>query len=129
MASSDSQGRATVELATIAAAWALLHELRHIRHQRERTGASPFSDDRNAKHREELSCDAFATRFLLDQADNYSIREGVKVELVTLRTVEQRRQRKSMGGKWCGKWSGTEVKIEGVDILIMKESDIMGGQP
>ena len=25
-----------------------------------------------------------------------------------------------------GKWSGTEVKIDGVDILIMKESDIMG---
>jgi chaperonin GroES len=25
-----------------------------------------------------------------------------------------------------GKWSGTEVKIEGTDLLIMKESDIMG---
>jgi len=25
-----------------------------------------------------------------------------------------------------GKWSGTEVKIEGVELLIMKESDIMG---
>ena len=25
-----------------------------------------------------------------------------------------------------GKWSGTEVKIDGKDILIMKESDIMG---
>ena len=25
-----------------------------------------------------------------------------------------------------GKWSGTEVKIEGQDFLIMKESDIMG---
>jgi chaperonin GroES len=25
-----------------------------------------------------------------------------------------------------GKWSGTEVKIEGEDFLIMKESDIMG---
>ena len=25
-----------------------------------------------------------------------------------------------------GKWSGTEVKIEGADLLIMKESDIMG---
>src|SRR6476469_8927904 len=24
------------------------------------------------------------------------------------------------------KWSGTEVKIDGVDYLIMKESDIMG---
>ena len=25
-----------------------------------------------------------------------------------------------------GKWSGTEVKIDGEDVLIMKESDIMG---
>lgn len=25
-----------------------------------------------------------------------------------------------------GKWSGTEVKIDGDDLLIMKESDIMG---
>ena len=25
-----------------------------------------------------------------------------------------------------GKWSGTEVRIDGVDLLIMKESDIMG---
>ena len=25
-----------------------------------------------------------------------------------------------------GKWSGTEVKIDGLDLLIMKESDIMG---
>ena len=31
-----------------------------------------------------------------------------------------------------GKWSGTEVKLNGEDLLIMKESDIMGiieGQP
>ena len=25
-----------------------------------------------------------------------------------------------------GKWSGTEVRIEGKDVLIMRESDIMG---
>ena len=31
-----------------------------------------------------------------------------------------------------GKWSGTEVRLDGEDLLIMKESDIMGiveGQP
>ena len=31
-----------------------------------------------------------------------------------------------------GKWSGTEVKIDGEELIIMKESDIMGiieGQP
>jgi len=26
----------------------------------------------------------------------------------------------------CGKWSGTEVKSDGVENLIMKESDVMG---
>ncbi len=25
-----------------------------------------------------------------------------------------------------GKWSGTEVKVDGKDLLIMKESDVMG---
>ena len=25
-----------------------------------------------------------------------------------------------------GKWSGTEVRIDGEDLLIMKESDILG---
>jgi chaperonin GroES len=25
-----------------------------------------------------------------------------------------------------GKWSGTEVKIDGEELLIMKEADIMG---
>jgi chaperonin GroES len=25
-----------------------------------------------------------------------------------------------------GKWSGTDVKIDGAQLLIMKESDIMG---
>ncbi len=25
-----------------------------------------------------------------------------------------------------GKWSGTEIKIDGVELLIMKETDVMG---
>ena len=25
-----------------------------------------------------------------------------------------------------GKWSGTEIKVDGEDVVIMKESDIMG---
>ena len=25
-----------------------------------------------------------------------------------------------------GKWSGTEVKIDGADLIIMKESDVLG---
>ena len=27
---------------------------------------------------------------------------------------------------WFGKWSGTEVTIDGEELLIMKESDILG---
>ena len=29
-------------------------------------------------------------------------------------------------GSCSGKWSGTEVKIDGDELLVMKESDIMG---
>jgi chaperonin GroES len=39
---------------------------------------------------------------------------------------------KAGDGVLFGKWSGTEVKLDGQDLLIMKESDIMGiieGQP
>ncbi len=50
----------------------------------------------------------------------------------------RRRRRKSEEGKITpldvkagdkilfGKWSGTEVKIDGEDLIIMKESDILG---
>jgi chaperonin GroES len=34
--------------------------------------------------------------------------------------------RNEAGRVLFGKWSGTEVKIDGEDLLIMKESDIMG---
>ena len=33
---------------------------------------------------------------------------------------------KAGDGVLFGKWSGTEVKIEGEELMIMKESDIMG---
>ena len=33
---------------------------------------------------------------------------------------------KAGDGVLFGKWSGTEVRIDGEDLLIMKESDIMG---
>jgi chaperonin GroES len=33
---------------------------------------------------------------------------------------------KTGDGVLFGKWSGTEVKLDGKDLLIMKESDIMG---
>lgn len=76
------QSRAASELATIAVAWALLHEIRHIRHQREGTGADPYDTDPKPKHDEELSCDEFATRFLLDQIDAYAQHKGESSVLV-----------------------------------------------
>src|SRR3712207_4124878 len=33
---------------------------------------------------------------------------------------------KAGDGVLYGKWSGTEVRLDGEDLLIMKESDIMG---
>lgn len=78
----DPEGRAAAELSTIAVSWAFLHELRHIRHQREGTGANPFDEDRNARYQEEFSCDDFATRFLLEQADVYAASRQVDVEQV-----------------------------------------------
>lgn len=73
---SDTQGRAAAELSIIAVGWALLHELRHIQHQQEGTSASIFGDTREARHREEFSCDEFATRFILENMQRYSDESG-----------------------------------------------------
>lgn len=73
---SDPQGRAAAELSIIAVGWALLHEVRHIRHQREGTSTSANGDTREARHIEEFSCDEFATRFILDQVQRYSDESG-----------------------------------------------------
>lgn len=62
------------ELATFASAWALLHELRHLQHQQE--GTSSTDGSRIEKHKEELDCDRYAARFLLDQIDTYSNSTG-----------------------------------------------------
>lgn len=78
----DSEGRAAAELATIAVAWALLHELRHIRHQRDGTGANPSEENKETNHHEEFSCDEFATEFLLERADEYATSQDADVELV-----------------------------------------------
>ena len=45
--------------------------------------------------------------------------------------IDEKGNRMPMDGKegdriLFGKWSGTEVKINGEDMLIMKESDILG---
>lgn len=84
----DPESRTAAELATIAVAWALLHELRHIRHQRERIISANLSDaSSEEKRQEEFSCDAFATNFLLEQVEVYATVHDVNVEL-----IKQKRQ-------------------------------------
>lgn len=70
------QLRAASELAIFAAGWALLHEIRHIQHQQDGTSASVGSPQRD-KHDEELSCDAFATSFLIENVHIYAAKNGV----------------------------------------------------
>ncbi|MBK9496615.1 MAG: hypothetical protein IPO08_19365 [Xanthomonadales bacterium] len=77
--------RAAAELSIFAVCWALLHEVKHIKHQRGGTSA-PF-DDVEESHAEELSCDEYATLFLLNQADKYSEPHSVET-----RRVMQKRQ-------------------------------------
>ena len=76
----DPQSRAAGEIATIATAWALLHEVQHIKHQQSGTGA--IQSDPTQQHLEELSCDKFATEFLLEGAETYAKSQKVDVGLV-----------------------------------------------
>jgi len=78
----DPEGRAAAELATIAVGWALLHEVRHLKHQQSGTCADPNDDDPKERHAEELSCDAFATNFLINRADECARDQKVAVEQV-----------------------------------------------
>jgi hypothetical protein len=78
----DPQGRAAAELAIIALGWALLHEVRHIQHQREGTSASNHGNQPEYARREELSCDEFATQFIVAQMPYYSSQSGDSEPLV-----------------------------------------------
>ena len=51
-----------------------------------------------------------------------SVGKGAKAEDGTVTPLDVKAGDKIL----FGKWSGTEVKIDGEDLLIMKESDIMG---
>lgn len=66
----DPETRAPGELAVFAVAWALLHEIRHIKHQREGTSTtySPAEEQRQ----EEFFCDEFAVKYLLGNIKTYS---------------------------------------------------------
>ncbi|MDB5706775.1 MAG: molecular chaperone GroES [Sphingomonas bacterium] len=51
-----------------------------------------------------------------------SVGSGVRAEDGTITPLDVKAGDKIL----FGKWSGTEVKIDGEDLLIMKESDVLG---
>ena len=56
------------------------------------------------------------------QGEVVAVGPGSRDEAGKLIAIELRKGDKVL----FGKWSGTEVKIDGQELLIMKESDIMG---
>ena len=74
-------------------------------------------------------------RFPLATNESYTNRQsGEKVTQTEWHNVVLRNKAAEICEKYLkkgdkilfGKWSGTEVKLDGQDVLIMKESDIMG---
>jgi chaperonin GroES len=51
-----------------------------------------------------------------------SVGSGVRAEDGTVTPLDVKAGEKIL----FGKWSGTEVKLDGEDLLIMKESDVLG---
>jgi hypothetical protein len=75
------QERAAAEVATFATGWAFLHEIRHLKHQQDGTSATSDAPARD-QHKEELSCDEYATTFILDGVDQYAKDQGVNTDKV-----------------------------------------------
>lgn len=73
-------GRVGGELAIFAVSWALLHELRHLIHQQK--GTSAPMDDKERSREEELSCDDFATTFLLERCAEYASSQAANPSIV-----------------------------------------------
>lgn len=56
------------------------------------------------------------------QGEVIAVGKGVRGENGTIHPLEVK-----VGDKVLyGKWGGTEVKVDGLDMIIMKESDVMG---
>ncbi|WP_342267544.1 co-chaperone GroES [Candidatus Tisiphia endosymbiont of Empis tessellata] len=56
------------------------------------------------------------------QGEVIAVGKGVRGENGTIHPLEVK-----VGDKVLyGKWAGTEVKVDGLDLIIMKESDVMG---
>lgn len=63
--------RTAAELAMFATGWAMLHEVRHLKHQQEGTSATRDAPPELCRE-EELSCDQFATDFLMRDFADYA---------------------------------------------------------
>ena len=63
------------DVAAFAIGWSLLHEIGHLKHKHDGT-ATGAEDPRCERHREELSCDEFATTFLLEQVEHFAYKES-----------------------------------------------------
>ncbi len=56
------------------------------------------------------------------QGEVVSVGTGARAENGTITPMDVKAGDKIL----FGKWSGTEVKVDGEDLIIMKESDILG---
>ncbi|RQQ45889.1 phage exclusion protein Lit family protein [Burkholderia stagnalis] len=68
---SDPLLRAPAELAFFATGWAMLHEVRHLRHQQEGTSTAE-GDSPEIARAEEFSCDRFAAEYLIEKVTDYA---------------------------------------------------------
>ncbi|CAN7170593.1 phage exclusion protein Lit family protein [Variovorax paradoxus] len=68
---SDPQFRVPAELAMFATGWAMLHEVRHLKHQQEGTSTAE-GDSPDLARAEELSCDRFAAEYLIEKVTDYA---------------------------------------------------------
>ena len=58
----------------------------------------------------------------LQEGEVVSVGTGTRLEDGTIQPLDVRAGDKIL----FGKWSGTEVKLDGEELLIMKESDLLG---
>lgn len=80
----DYRGRENGEIAVFVGGWALLHEVRHIQHQQDGTSYDHQSTAEE-KHLEELSCDEYATAFLLEKIAIYAEKSEQDSSLVEMK--------------------------------------------
>ena len=62
-----------MDLVKLAVAWVFFHEIKHVQDQhQEEISNTKRSDSKKELHEDELSCDKFATKFLLEKVDQYA---------------------------------------------------------